>query len=315
MRSTGVTSLLSSCLLAQEVRARAGCIPETRCRNSNQPSTSVLNSAARLPEFLRPPDGSVMAVDMAAYEAGLAHVESGKLSCKFGHTDLEGARLPMESTRRCPQRAGTTCGTDVSYYYCACVSRERAVASHSPEGDWAGFGVLLFFAGMLGGGYFFNCREAGSYMHTLREADGGSVLKKVLFWFILGIMIALPFVCLGAAVYFLTLALRDPEDAVGYWTGCGVTNPLNPGADGDGHLILWGVMGGIFGVPVVAIVALVMCGLFRHVRQNADAQSAADDGRRARLVELSTPIGLARAVSQNRLRPTLPPPARPAVRA
>jgi hypothetical protein len=219
----------------------------------------------------------------------------GTRHCMYGHSDLEGAGLPINETRVCPGEG--TCGTDIAYYMCTCISRSRALAAYSASGSWAGFGVLLFFGVMLLGRFSCHtcCRKEADWTDDIKR-DRPRCFKATLV-----LAFALPFALFAGGIYFLLLALRDPKEAQGYWTGCGISNPLNPA--NSGNAVLWGVLGTVFGLPFLGLCVVFALDKWRETREASGGSGGSTrPPPRVPIAELTTPIGLARAVSKGTLR-------------
>jgi hypothetical protein len=168
-RFTALTALL----LARESGARTYCVPETRCANAAEQSTSALDGPnLSRPEFFSPAEAisdlSLSNSELAAYNDGMQLYAIADTSrCQYGHTSLAAALLPLNETAPC---ADSRCES-VTYHFCACVSRERAVAARDPGGEWAGFGVLCLFATVFGVRFVCHTREHSRSARSCGRGD------------------------------------------------------------------------------------------------------------------------------------------------
>jgi len=227
------------------VHGRGKCTPETRCTNSPDEGLSSTS------EFL-PPTGASPS-ELAAYKAGMNYSIPGTEQCLYGHVDLEGSSMTLEDTRTCPLKDGGMCGLVIDYYVCTCASRERALASHDSRPSWAGFGVLLGFGLFMGLYFLFQCCK--NLSSSLWSGDGYcgpgcdcSEQGIFWFWFVVFIAFCLPAGLIAGAIYNLLEALKSPEEAVGYWGGCGKKhffNLVNPGG-----IVLYSIIGGSFALMI-----------------------------------------------------------------
>ena len=337
----GLSTVVWSSLLVQEVNARGRCSPETRCSNSPDLGLSETSS------FFPPPNASNF--DLSIYNEGMQFAVPGTQRCMYGHMDLAGAAMPLRDTRQCPKNDGY-CGFSIAYYNCTCVSRERVMSAYNAAVYWAAFGVFLGFGLFLSVNWFFISKMAlspGRWSGDGACGPGCDCTEQGVcqFWMLFVFMLALPVALIVAGVYNMTLALRDPETVVDYWGGCGNTHFLN--AVNTGGKIFYSIMGSIFACMFCLCFYACLCGdrgdrgrarraalhdpRFNEFIRDADrnraeraaaraaAAAAASSSEAARPpprvrvnmhelregarhgMELATPVGLARAMSQGRL--------------
>jgi hypothetical protein len=159
--------------------------------------------------------------------AGMEFAIPGTQRCEHGHVDLDGAVLPLDELRRCPlKEEDGTCGWVVSYYWCTCVSRERAVASHSAAFYWTLFGVFLFFGVAVCAMNIFATRNDLGSSNWSGDGSCGpgcdcSEDGTCRFWAVFTLFWMLPISFLVGAFWNLYRALLTAEESVEYWKGCG----------------------------------------------------------------------------------------------
>ena len=203
--------LIFGLLLVNEVCARGKCSPETRCLNS--PDFGVSDSSTFFaPVGAHPSDISTYNLGMNANNT----ITPGR--CKYGHTDIAGSTMSLAGTvRKCPLDGGT-CGWSINWYNCTCVSREHAVNSWNPDGNWAVGGVFISMGVLL---LAYNCKATVSDLRKKRWTGDGrcgpgcDVSNKgvFFFWSLVLLVFCIPGAMIGGAIYNFYLATRDFRSA------------------------------------------------------------------------------------------------------